>query len=403
MIRYVVSFICWILIASFSRFAYPMESQSNRKAVEQVVHSLGLDQKASQQDIAELADLKTKAEAPNLTDQERLQAYKSLFAFMCKLEGMDAPDSFLESKAQIAVGWSPTIHKTQTVFPSVQLAHVETRGTGKIPMILIPDIGYSWNVFESFVQRNSTRYKMYAITLPGFAGTGSPKTPELRDYTQMPLWKNAEAAVLKLIETEKLNKPILVGHQAGGYLAMKLALDHPEMIGSVVVMNALLYMPLPSHSDPSKPASAEERAERLKKSLPIELFPYPSNFRYQKSMEQYGPMFCKDPQRQQFLLQMLSSSDAHTSWNYFAELMSTDLSSDIKTLNVPLLSIPSVPDEKLEGGAENFKINSTQWENLNVSLITVVPFKDTRAFVTEDNPLQLDSAISNFVTSHGSR
>jgi hypothetical protein len=35
-------------------------------------------------------------------------------------------------------------------------------------------------------------------------------------------------------------------------------------------------------------------------------------------------------------------------------------------------------------GAE-FQINSTQWENLNVSKITVVPFKDTRAFATEDN------------------
>jgi hypothetical protein len=53
-------------------------------------------------------------------------------------------------------------------------------------------------------------------------------------------------------------------------------------------------------------------------------------------------------------------------------------------------------------GAENFKINSTQWENLNVSVITVVPFKDTRAFATEDNPLQLYASISDFITSHGS-
>lgn len=399
--RFVISSLCCILIAGFGSLAYGTENESNKKVAEQVVHSLGLDQKVSQQDVTELANLKSKAEAPTLTDQERLQAYKSLFGFMCRLEGVDAQDSFLQSKAQIAVGWSPNIPKTQTFQSASQLAHVEKRGSGKIPMILIPDIGYSWSVFESFVQRNSTRYKMYAITLPGFAGTDSPRPPELRDYTQMPLWKNAEAAVLKLIKTEKLNKPVLVGHQAGGYLAMKLALDHPEMIGSVVVMNALLYMPLPSRSDPSKPASAEERAERIKKSLPIELFPIPSNGQYQKSMEQYGPMFCKDPQRQQFLLQMLSSSDAHTSWNYFAELMSTDLSADIKTLSIPLLSIPSVPDEKLSG-AENFKINSTQWENLNVSMITVVPFKDTRAFATEDNALQLDSSISDFVSSHGS-
>jgi pimeloyl-ACP methyl ester carboxylesterase len=400
MIRYVISLICWILIASFSRFAYPMESQSNRKAVEQVVHSLGLDQKVSQQDITQLADLKSKAEAPNLNDPERLQAYETLFAFMWKLEGVDAPDSSLQSKAQIAVGWSPSVPKKQMYLPAAQLAHVETRGSGKIPMILIPDIGYNWSVFESFVQRNSTQYKMYAITLPGFAGSGSPRTPELLDYTKTPLWKNAESAVLKLIETEKLNKPVVVGHQAGGYLAMKLALDHPEKIGSVIVLNALLYMPIPSRSDPAKQASTEERAERVKTSLPIELFPNPSRESYQKSMEMYAPMFCKNAQRQQFLLQMLCSSDAHTFWNYFAELMSTDLSGEIKTLSVPMLSIPSVPDEKLQG-AESFKINSTQWENLNVQLLTVLPLKDTRAFATEDSPVQLDSAISNFVTSHG--
>lgn len=397
MMRFILCFLYFVLMAGVQiSGSDTSRSSSNRELIVQVIESLGLAGKVSQEDIVQLTDLKTRAESSTLNEQERLRAYMSLFTQMSRLESGNSQQAFLDGMAKIAVSWSPGIQKKQELIPPGQLAFVEKQGTGKIQVILIPDIGYSWDVFQSFVQRNASQFEMYALTLPGFCGAGLPPVPERRDFTQTPLWKNAETAVVNLIETRKLKKPVLVGHQAGAYLAMKLALNHPDMVGSVVVLNGLLYAPMPSGTDPSKQASSEERAERINKSLPIELFPNPSQTQYKKYLEPFAPMLCKDPQRQQFLLQILSSSDAHNWWSYYIELMSTDLSNPIKTLKVPMLVIPSVPDKELPG-REAFNVSLTQWQDLKLPMITVTPFENTRAFATEDSPRQLDEAISNFV------
>jgi hypothetical protein len=103
---------------------------------------------------------------------------------------------------------------------------------------------------------------------------------------------------------------------------MKLALDHPEMIVRGV-MNALLYMPLPSRSDP-RSRRALKNARRTKSLC-------------QSSYFQTLPMVIKNRWNSTGLCSARTRSansfypdaiepDAHTSWNYFAELMSTDLS-----------------------------------------------------------------------------
>src|SRR5262245_47521140 len=54
------------------------------------------------------------------------------------------------------------------------LGHVEVRGTGPVPVVLIPNLVMDWTIFESFMQRNSEKFTMYAVTLPGFAGSAPP-------------------------------------------------------------------------------------------------------------------------------------------------------------------------------------------------------------------------------------
>src|SRR5262249_21337993 len=111
------------------------------------------------------------------------------------------------------------------------IAHVEKRGSGPINMVLIPGMSCDWTVFDKFMDRNSVRYTMWAVTLPGFGGTPAPPTPA---ENQVGAWlDNADAAVWKVIQDQKIAKPVIVGHSLGGFLALRLGTEHAKDLRAV--------------------------------------------------------------------------------------------------------------------------------------------------------------------------
>lgn len=357
--------------------------------------------KVTKEDQARLETLQEKAQAPGLTAEQRSAAYSDLFSAMWKLQGIDAPKGRLDFLVQTAVSWSCPENKAAPVSrptPPNTFAHVEKRGSGKQTMVLIPDAGFDWKVYESFMQRNAGFYTMYAVTLPGFGGTPSIARFDHRNYAQKRLWGNAEEALVRLMKSKKMQKPLLVGVQAGAYLAMRTALDHPDSVGGVVVLNGLLSSPMNSRQDPKRQASIAEREAMSASFLPIELFPLPSPVCYAHFLDTYSSIYSKDPDRVKALVQDESQSDARIAWDYTAELLTTDLTGEIENLKVPLLAIPSVPDAKspLAAGPNP---GPDQWKGVKSPLVTVVTFEDTRAYATEDNPEKLDETIRKFVNN----
>jgi len=372
--------------------------------MQNLIDYLDLKGKVPENEIIKLSEMKTHAESSNLTNEERKNAYKELFENMAHAQGANPPSGRVDFLVQTAVSMTcpgETAQKPSVTAKPGELAGVIKRGSGKIPVILIPDIGFDGTVFETFMKRNAPNYRMYSITLPGFAGTPFLPGFEHRDYTQKRLWKNAEEAVLNLIHREKLKNVVLVGHQAGAYLAMRIALDHPESLNAVVVLNGLLYAPMMTSNDPSGKLNVEDRTRLMKLFLPIELFPRPSQQCYLKYLEGYATYFCKNPERGKALTENMSKSDSHIAWDYTAELFSTDLTEEIQEIRVPLLVIPSVPDPDLPSAAMMFP-GMAQWKEVNFPLLKLVPFENTRAFVTEDSPEKLDKTILDFLGGLGS-
>lgn len=80
------------------------------------------------------------------------------------------------------------------------------------------------------------KYECHVLTLGGFAGEapvdyGDSFTDfyadEIRDY---------------IIEN-KLQKPVIVGHSLGGFLALKIAYQNPKMVGDLVIVDSLPFLP----------------------------------------------------------------------------------------------------------------------------------------------------------------
>ena len=107
--------------------------------------------------------------------------------------------------------------------------HYVTLGKGE-PILFIhgfPDIWYSWRHQMSFL---SSEFRTAAMDLRGYNQSDQPEGVE--NYV-LPLILEDVAAVVKDLG----GKVNLVGHDWGGAIAWRFAMEHPEMVDRLVILN----------------------------------------------------------------------------------------------------------------------------------------------------------------------
>jgi pimeloyl-ACP methyl ester carboxylesterase len=110
---------------------------------------------------------------------------------------------------------------------------VQRTGAGR-PMILIPGLLSGGEVWNGTVARFSDAYDMHVLTLAGFAGTPSSGAD--------PFLQNTRDAVIRYIRDQKLDRPIIVGHSLGGFLAFWIAATEPSLVGAVIAVDGVPYL-----------------------------------------------------------------------------------------------------------------------------------------------------------------
>jgi pimeloyl-ACP methyl ester carboxylesterase len=118
------------------------------------------------------------------------------------------------------------------------LGAVVEHGTGPVDMVLVSGFGVGASAFDGFLRRNAARYRMVAVTLPGFEGSPAPPMPAPgTSYGEQTWTRAASEALARLILERRLERPVVVGHFINGtQVAMRLALDHPERVRAVVLL-----------------------------------------------------------------------------------------------------------------------------------------------------------------------
>jgi pimeloyl-ACP methyl ester carboxylesterase len=126
--------------------------------------------------------------------------------------------------------------RSQTDYPLA----AKVTGTGK-PMILIPGLACSGEVWDSTVARFKERRECHVLTLAGFAG--QPPLKGDGSYTDAIV-----KGIAKYIRDKKLDRPAIVGHSLGGFIAFKLAAAESDLVGPIVAVDGfpaagLVFMP----------------------------------------------------------------------------------------------------------------------------------------------------------------
>lgn len=103
-------------------------------------------------------------------------------------------------------------------------------GKGKQAILFIPGFASSGDVWNETKVSFEKDFTCYTFTMAGFAGIKPQPSPSFEN------WKNE---IANYIKTNKIEKPILIGHSMGGGLALAIAADYPELIGKIIVVDAL--------------------------------------------------------------------------------------------------------------------------------------------------------------------
>lgn len=373
-------------------------------------------------DVARMAELWTRAQERGLAREERRLAFRDMSLLYTKLQGRDlgARPQALDGLTQFVMTTFDNGGRMDLTLPSPRgtpagsYLHVETRGRGPIPLLLIADLGVDGRtLYDSFVQRQHSAYTMHIVTLP-YAGAARPLPwPETLDYAARPWLTQIERELLALLDQPRMKQVTVVGTSAGGYFAARLALLRPTQVRAAVLVNALVNASTRAQGDPDAPAPLAQRLSRVKSVSPTpQLFPLapvpaPDELRRliadpnstHPTARNWMAFAVKDPAvSRAWTFEALSGGFFRPSFEYRWELTSTDLTEQMKTLAVPLLVMGSWHDE---GSPATNAPSLSQWDEMTLLYpaipLTVVAFDDTRAYVSEDAPAEFDRALADFL------
>jgi pimeloyl-ACP methyl ester carboxylesterase len=133
---------------------------------------------------------------------------------------------------------------------------VEVHGHGA-PMILIPGLASSGDVWRDFILHYADRYEMHVLTLAGFAGRAAVPGMTLEAVRD---------ELARYVRARGLGRPIVVGHSMGASLAFALAKEEPALVGAVVAVDGVPYLPAlrdPGATPDAMAASARQVADRI--------------------------------------------------------------------------------------------------------------------------------------------
>lgn len=137
---------------------------------------------------------------------------------------------------------------------SARTFRVEVTGQGP-DLVFIPGLASAGAVWDETVARYRDRYTCHVLTLAGFGGV--PAQPA------DPFLATVRDELAAYIREAGLERPVVVGHSLGGFVALWLAAEAPDAVGAVVVVDALPYLPA-AQMPAATPDAVRPQAEAMR-------------------------------------------------------------------------------------------------------------------------------------------
>ena len=250
-------------------------------------------------------------------------------------------------------------------------------------MILIPGLASHGDTWIPTAEHFATSHESHVLTLAGFAGVPAIGRPFL---------ETVRVDLARYIRDEALEKPIVVGHSLGGFLAFWLASAEPDLVGPVIAVDGVPF--LPGLSNPAATEESTRATAAYLRSMMASLTP-----------EQFATQnramlltLISAPEHVSRVVATSAQSDPVAVAQATYEMMTTDLRDDVARIDAPVLLIGAF------GALSSPEMRAVMEQSyqLQVSAIPTRQFvaaKNARHFVMLDDPEFLWRTIETFLRS----
>jgi len=265
------------------------------------------------------------------------------------------------------------------------LAEIEERGSGSETLVLVPCMSCRWTSWEPFMARNADRWRMFAVTLPGFGGAPLPDLPLDGDEA---VWQtNAVEAIGRLLVDRDLRNVTLVGHSFGASIALQAAGRYADRVTRLVNVDGPLTSPR-QWFKPTGDQRVTAARQVVARNLPVLWEPD-----YWRS---FNTPAITDPVRQRLYHGMFMATPRHVLLQYWRENHLRDLNPIVAGLRVPVLDLKMIGASTADPEAVRAAHLAGLAEANAPSTLRTVFFYDTGHYVQEERPESLESAIEKF-------
>lgn len=198
---------------------------------------------------------------------------------------------------------------------------VRVVGKGQ-PVLLIPGLTCPGAVWDETVARYQKQYQCHVISLAGFGGAAPASTEHLL--------QNVRDQLLGYIKAQKLQRPAVIGHSLGGFLALWMSSTQPEALGPLVIVDSLPFLSAvqnPAATAETARPMAEAQRQQMSKggAMPVAM------------QRQMIASMITDTARQTVAMRWGRLSDGATVGQAMYDLSTTDLRQDIARIQQPVL------------------------------------------------------------------
>jgi pimeloyl-ACP methyl ester carboxylesterase len=260
---------------------------------------------------------------------------------------------------------------------------ISVRVVGSGPdVVLIPGLASSAEVWDGLVARLSPTHRLHLVQLAGFAGTAPPPGDG-------EVFAPAVEELARYLRERGLKRPAIIGHSLGGAAALRLAETSPDLVGSVLVVDALPFYS--AMVDPAAtPQSVAPVAEAMRSRI-MDLSPEA----FAQAQEATVRMLVTNPDGRAKALHWSLVSDRRTMTTAMRDLMVTDLRPGLATVQVLVTVLYAWDEAQGVPAAADDAFWRREYAGLKGACLKRID--STRHFIMYDQPDRFDAAVDAFL------
>ena len=262
---------------------------------------------------------------------------------------------------------------------------VKVTGTGA-PMIFLPELSVSGSVWSRIVAHFESHFQCHVIEIAGFAGQPPVEAT--------PLLAAVREELAAYIRERELCPAVVIGHGLGGFIAMCLAADYPELVHRLVILDSYpFYM-----GAGLNPQATLQDGEKAGQAV-FEAYNSPPNPEFERKAEMAKKILVTHCEHAARIVLWRRASDRPTAGRALRELLSSDIRQQLAVITAGILVVGTwIGKYQFLGTTRQETENLFRSQYARAKDWKLVLMDNARHFAMLDDPEGLSAVMSDFLS-----